>query len=359
MIWKFLITTALGADCAAPPWYRSEALKLASKQDELVGFGKNKDVEAAIREARRDIGAQLAKSASSRILGAPRVKDAVNFKAYASDEVLAALPAAIAVDLVSLRRVHGDTVCGTRYVALEISRTKAFEDLNSAEFPVHLGMALTGRIETAEKAWADTPAAAVLVPKHGKADLAGVEMTIARLRTSAEALDKEALAESQLREPLLARADKLAAAVQRARAIEWEEARAPVIAEARALARKYEVYLVAVTELRAKNFLAAFETFQALARDGDAGAQFQTGLLYFEGQGVRKSLKESFDWFKRAAAQNHGPAKMMIGLFYFSGYGVKVNHAEAYKWFSSAAQEGWACEAQFNACKRTAITVTK
>ncbi len=356
MIWEFIIAAGLAADCAAPSWFRSEAFRLGLKKDELIGFGKSKDVDQAAREARKDLGAQVARRYGKEILADARVRKGVNFKVYAQDEVVKALPAAVAADLTSLTRLKGDTVCGVRYVAYATAKAAALEDVLKTEprFPQHVNLALMGRITEIEKErTSDEPR----LTAASTVDLTGLDMTLARLRKAADGLDAASLVEAQLKDPLLSRAEKLAAAIKKVRAIEWEDRRGPALEEAQGLGRRFEVYLAAVKDYQAQEYLTAFETFQALAREGDTGAQFVLGVLYFEGQGTRKNLKESYDWFKRAAAQNHGPAKMMVGLFYFSGYGVRVNHAEAFKWFNSAAQQGWACEAQFNACKRTAAAV--
>jgi hypothetical protein len=350
MIWEFILAAGIAGDCAAPTWFRSEALKLNAPKDQMLGFGKSADPEQAAREARRELGAQVAKRYGDEILADARVKKGVNFKAYARDEIVAALPPAVAADLTPAR-LKGDTVCGVRYVAYATTKAKALTNLlrDATQFPQHVNLSLMGRIAEVEKELVSNEPP---IPTPKAADVAGAEMTLSRLKKAADGLNMESLVEAQLKEPLLARAGKLKAAIDQVKAIPYEDQRGPALAEAQELARKDEVYLTAVRAYTKEDYLAAFETFQALAREGDATAQFVVGVMYFEGQGQRKNLRESFDWFRRAVAQNHGPAKMMLGLFYVSGYGVKVNHQEAFKWFNSAAQQGWACEAQFNSCKR-------
>lgn len=46
----------------------------------------------------------------------------------------------------------------------------------------------------------------------------------------------------------------------------------------------------------------AMENFRLAAVHAVGEAEFQIGLMYFQGQGVRKNLAEAADWFKRATA---------------------------------------------------------
>ncbi len=46
-----------------------------------------------------------------------------------------------------------------------------------------------------------------------------------------------------------------------------------------------------------------------LARTGDVAAQFELGLLYYEGKNVVRDYVESYVWFALAASQEYAPAK--------------------------------------------------
>lgn len=62
------------------------------------------------------------------------------------------------------------------------------------------------------------------------------------------------------------------------------------------------------TVLSQKDYPAAFSKFSALAQQGNATAQFNLGVFYFNGQGVAKDEKQAIDWFAKAAAQGHSRA---------------------------------------------------
>ena len=59
------------------------------------------------------------------------------------------------------------------------------------------------------------------------------------------------------------------------------------------------------------------------AEQGDAGAQFNLGLVYNNGlQGVLQDYKESVKWYTKAAEQGDASAQYNLGLMYVKGQGV-------------------------------------
>ena len=55
-----------------------------------------------------------------------------------------------------------------------------------------------------------------------------------------------------------------------------------------------------------KDYPAATRLLEPLARNGDPSAQWQIGLLYYHGHGVRESDALALQWFERAARQEPG-----------------------------------------------------
>ena len=70
---------------------------------------------------------------------------------------------------------------------------------------------------------------------------------------------------------------------------------------------------------------------------GNAGAQFNLGLMYANGLGVAKDPVEAAKWWRLAADQNYTKAQLNIGTLYATGQGVPENKVHAYLWFSLAA----------------------
>jgi len=78
------------------------------------------------------------------------------------------------------------------------------------------------------------------------------------------------------------------------------------------------------------------------AKRGEAWAQYNVGMLYQVGSGVRQDYGEALRWHMLAADQGYAKAQSMIGYMYNMGQGVKQNDAEAMKWYLRAAEQGYA-----------------
>ena len=66
----------------------------------------------------------------------------------------------------------------------------------------------------------------------------------------------------------------------------------------------------------------AYQLWRSLADKGDAGAMFDLGVLYWEGQGVPRNYSIAVKWWQRAAEQGSYKAQSKLGLMYFWGSGV-------------------------------------
>jgi TPR repeat protein len=93
-------------------------------------------------------------------------------------------------------------------------------------------------------------------------------------------------------------------------------------------------------EKRRKNFeffRAEFVAYKAKAESqGDASAQYQLGVYYFNGYGVAADVAESFKWYRRAAEQGEARAQLALGGCYYAGKGVEKDDVEAYAYWSLA-----------------------
>ena len=63
--------------------------------------------------------------------------------------------------------------------------------------------------------------------------------------------------------------------------------------------------------------------YRLAAGQGHASAQYNTGVLYENGQGVTHDFKEAAKWYRRAADQGHASAQFNMGVMYENGHGVK------------------------------------
>jgi TPR repeat protein len=88
------------------------------------------------------------------------------------------------------------------------------------------------------------------------------------------------------------------------------------------------------------DYSRALKEWQPLADSGEASAQFNLGLMYYEGQGVTKDYSRAADWFRRAANQDYEKAQYDLGALYGVGKGVKRDYVEAFKWLDLCAGKG-------------------
>jgi hypothetical protein len=99
--------------------------------------------------------------------------------------------------------------------------------------------------------------------------------------------------------------------------------------------------------LRNGDNATAFKEFLPAAKQGNALAQYDLGILYYNGQGARQDYKEAVRWFRLAAHQGSAPAQANLGTAYFLGRGTQQDYKEAVRWFLLAADQGDA-SGQFN-----------
>ena len=88
------------------------------------------------------------------------------------------------------------------------------------------------------------------------------------------------------------------------------------------------------------DYQTAFKLWLPLAEQGDAKAQFNLGLMYGNGRGVKQDDFEAVKWYRKAAEQGDADAQVNLGSAYSAGRGVKQDDFKAVKWFKKAAENG-------------------
>ena len=61
---------------------------------------------------------------------------------------------------------------------------------------------------------------------------------------------------------------------------------------------------------------------QKAADQGHTVAQYNLGVFYDSGRGVKQSDKEAVRWYQKAADQGHAGAQYNLGVMYPNGQGV-------------------------------------
>lgn len=88
------------------------------------------------------------------------------------------------------------------------------------------------------------------------------------------------------------------------------------------------------------DYTTAAHEYIRLAQEGNAEAQYMSGLLCETGLGVPQNPTEALTWYRTAAEQGLAKAHLIMGLKHESGEGVPRSSTEAVKRYRKAAQAG-------------------
>ena len=80
--------------------------------------------------------------------------------------------------------------------------------------------------------------------------------------------------------------------------------------------------------------------YLAAAKAGDAYAQYNLGVCYYNGYGVTQDKSQAVYWYRKAADQGHDMAQFNLGVCYYNGYGVTQDKSQAVYWLKKAADQG-------------------
>ena len=76
------------------------------------------------------------------------------------------------------------------------------------------------------------------------------------------------------------------------------------------------------------------------AEGGNAGSQYQVGVMYRLGLGVALDYKQARPWLEKAAAQDHPAAVGQLGVMYGHGEGVTPSFRRARELYERAIELG-------------------
>ena len=94
------------------------------------------------------------------------------------------------------------------------------------------------------------------------------------------------------------------------------------------------------------DYATAFREWHPLAKQGNAKAQYNLGVMYGNGLGVTQDYPRSVKWYRKAAEQGNAISQFNLGFMYDKGRGIPQDYAEALQWYRKAAKQGNA-DAQF------------
>jgi TPR repeat protein len=76
------------------------------------------------------------------------------------------------------------------------------------------------------------------------------------------------------------------------------------------------------------------------ASQGDAGAQYNLGVMYAKGDGVPQDDATAVTYYRKAADQGHATAENDLGIMYAKGRGVPQDYVLAHMWFNLSEARG-------------------
>ena len=92
----------------------------------------------------------------------------------------------------------------------------------------------------------------------------------------------------------------------------------------------------------ARWYKLAEQSYRKASESGNISAQYNLGVMYYEGEGVVQDFKEAFKWLSKAATRGSIGSQYYLGNCFARGQGVSQNFEEAVRWYRKAAERGGA-----------------
>ncbi len=90
------------------------------------------------------------------------------------------------------------------------------------------------------------------------------------------------------------------------------------------------------------NLEEAVAGFKNAAEQGMAQAQFNLGVMYADGEGVRRNFDKAIKWLTKAAEQGIEEYQYNLGVIYSTADGSNQDFKEAARWMGMASDQGYA-----------------
>jgi len=84
-----------------------------------------------------------------------------------------------------------------------------------------------------------------------------------------------------------------------------------------------------------------------LANQDNAQAQYELGLMYELGIGIKKDLNKAFVWYQKSANQAYAKAQYNLGIFYALGKAGEKDIAQSKYWIKKAHDNGYSSASIF------------
>jgi serine/threonine protein kinase len=88
------------------------------------------------------------------------------------------------------------------------------------------------------------------------------------------------------------------------------------------------------------NYDKAIEYYKLSAESGNEKAEYNIGVMFYNGDGVEISDEKAFNWFKSSAENGYDEAQYWLGVMFYNGQGTEVNDEKAIYWLQKSADQG-------------------
>jgi TPR repeat protein len=103
-------------------------------------------------------------------------------------------------------------------------------------------------------------------------------------------------------------------------------------------------YKAGLAAYRVKDYKKALKEFKA---DPTPASNYNLGVMYFKGEGVKADHLEGIEWFRKSAEKGYAQAQYVLGTIYDGGKDVALDRVVAAKWYRKSAEQGH-LQSQFN-----------
>ena len=112
--------------------------------------------------------------------------------------------------------------------------------------------------------------------------------------------------------------------------------------------KETNAFNLAVEAYNKGNYIKALDGFYTLAKNGNAKSQFNLGMIYAEGTGVKENKEKAIHWYEKAARQKNAKAAYNLGRIYHESAKDDIHGYEKAKYWYEKALEGKVKEAYTN-----------
>ena len=97
----------------------------------------------------------------------------------------------------------------------------------------------------------------------------------------------------------------------------------------------------ATSAIIGRDYTRAAGIYSSLAKNGNAEAEYQLGVLYKIGRGVEKNYEQAFLFFLKAAELGNKKAQYALGEMYEFGSGTAQSDEKAVLWYARSSEQGY------------------